>query len=137
LFAMVVNDNAASLTPRGVLRFFASKLAPTRDMRWSVPYPAGIKKRALGTRWKVGLTSVPGLKHKGSIALCCILWRGGLPPLDYEVVPNPGNSECLKNRENLYYDRCAAERGDAAFRQAPSPQVLASRKASLNEQAFA
>ncbi|EJM58388.1 hypothetical protein PMI28_02291 [Pseudomonas sp. GM48] len=26
---MVVNDNAASLTPRGVLRFFASKLAPT------------------------------------------------------------------------------------------------------------
>jgi hypothetical protein len=26
---MVVNDNAANLTPRVVLRFFASKLAPT------------------------------------------------------------------------------------------------------------
>jgi hypothetical protein len=31
---MVVNDNAASLTPRGVLRFIASRLAPTRDLRW-------------------------------------------------------------------------------------------------------
>ena len=29
LLAMVVNDNAISLTPRGVLRFFASRLAPT------------------------------------------------------------------------------------------------------------
>jgi hypothetical protein len=27
---MVVNDNAGSLTPRGVLRFIASKLAPTK-----------------------------------------------------------------------------------------------------------
>jgi hypothetical protein len=34
LLAMVVNDNAASLTPRGVLEFFASKLAPTRDLRF-------------------------------------------------------------------------------------------------------
>jgi hypothetical protein len=30
LLAKVVNDNAGSLTPRGVLRFIASKLAPTR-----------------------------------------------------------------------------------------------------------
>ncbi|MBV7525161.1 hypothetical protein D9M71_288030 [compost metagenome] len=29
LLAMVVNDNAGYLTPRGALRFFASKLAPT------------------------------------------------------------------------------------------------------------
>jgi hypothetical protein len=29
LLAMVVNDNAGSLIPRGVLRFFASELAPT------------------------------------------------------------------------------------------------------------
>ncbi|EJM55152.1 hypothetical protein PMI29_05508, partial [Pseudomonas sp. GM49] len=29
LLAMEVNDDAESLTPRGVLRFFASKLAPT------------------------------------------------------------------------------------------------------------
>ena len=29
MLAMVVNDNAGSLTPRGGLRFIASKLAPT------------------------------------------------------------------------------------------------------------
>ena len=29
MLAMEVNDNAGSLTPRGVLRFFASRLAPT------------------------------------------------------------------------------------------------------------
>ncbi|OPK10401.1 hypothetical protein BZ163_10365 [Pseudomonas sp. VI4.1] len=29
MLAMVVNENAGSLTPRGALRLFASKLAPT------------------------------------------------------------------------------------------------------------
>ncbi len=29
--AKIVNDAPGSLTPRGVLRFFASKLAPTED----------------------------------------------------------------------------------------------------------
>ncbi|HCS44976.1 MAG TPA: hypothetical protein DIW52_19480 [Pseudomonas sp.] len=29
LLAKVVNENAPSLTPRGALKFFASKLAPT------------------------------------------------------------------------------------------------------------
>jgi hypothetical protein len=29
--AMVVNDDAGCLTPRGALRFFASRLAPTGD----------------------------------------------------------------------------------------------------------
>ncbi|TKJ74255.1 hypothetical protein PspCFBP13509_27700 [Pseudomonas sp. CFBP13509] len=29
MLAKIVNDNAGSLMPRGVLRFFASKLAPT------------------------------------------------------------------------------------------------------------
>jgi hypothetical protein len=29
MLAMVVNDNAGNQTPRGVLRFFASRLAPT------------------------------------------------------------------------------------------------------------
>ena len=29
LLAMVVNDDTGNLTPRGALRFFASKLAPT------------------------------------------------------------------------------------------------------------
>ncbi|QCY13909.1 hypothetical protein ELQ88_25800 [Pseudomonas sp. MPC6] len=33
LLAMVVNDNAGNLTPRGALRFFASKLAPTMGGR--------------------------------------------------------------------------------------------------------
>ncbi|NWL21092.1 hypothetical protein DM828_17410 [Pseudomonas umsongensis] len=31
---MVVNDDAGSLTPRGVLRFIASMLAPTRVRVW-------------------------------------------------------------------------------------------------------
>ncbi|VVM68878.1 hypothetical protein PS659_01718 [Pseudomonas fluorescens] len=31
---MVVNDNAASLTPRSVFRFIASKLAPTEAVRF-------------------------------------------------------------------------------------------------------
>ncbi|RFD25088.1 hypothetical protein CER19_24100 [Pseudomonas sp. GL93] len=31
MLAKIVNDNAGSLTPRGVLRFFASKLAPTGE----------------------------------------------------------------------------------------------------------
>ncbi|QCY14421.1 hypothetical protein ELQ88_28565 [Pseudomonas sp. MPC6] len=31
LLAMVVNDDAPGLMPRGVFRFFASKLAPTRS----------------------------------------------------------------------------------------------------------
>jgi len=30
---MNVNDNAGQLMPRGVLRFFASMLAPARDVR--------------------------------------------------------------------------------------------------------
>jgi len=29
MLAMVVNDDAGNLTPRGALRFIASKLAPT------------------------------------------------------------------------------------------------------------
>jgi len=29
MLAMVANDNAGDLTPRGALRFFASMLAPT------------------------------------------------------------------------------------------------------------
>ncbi|AWY39714.1 hypothetical protein DKY63_07295 [Pseudomonas putida] len=33
LLAMVVNDNAGCLTPRGVLRFIASRLAPTKAPR--------------------------------------------------------------------------------------------------------
>jgi hypothetical protein len=31
LLAMVVNDNAGNLTPRGVLQLIASRLAPTED----------------------------------------------------------------------------------------------------------
>ncbi|PYY69221.1 hypothetical protein CRX42_17695 [Pseudomonas jessenii] len=35
LLAMVVNDNAGSLTPRGVLRLIASRLAPTGGTRFA------------------------------------------------------------------------------------------------------
>jgi len=34
MLAMVVNDNAGSLTPRGALRFLASRLAPTVVHSW-------------------------------------------------------------------------------------------------------
>ncbi|MEG2798231.1 MAG: hypothetical protein RR958_26640, partial [Pseudomonas sp.] len=40
--AMVVNDNAGRLTLRGVLRFFASKLAPTEERRKDFPVGAGL-----------------------------------------------------------------------------------------------
>jgi hypothetical protein len=33
MLAMVVNDNSTNLIPRGVLRFIASMLAPTVDLR--------------------------------------------------------------------------------------------------------
>ncbi|PPK40741.1 hypothetical protein CD175_04675 [Pseudomonas laurylsulfatiphila] len=50
---MVVNDNAESLTPRGVLRFIASRLAPTRGMWCSILFGRH-KKTGLGDpleRW--------------------------------------------------------------------------------------
>jgi hypothetical protein len=40
MLAMAVNDNAGSLVPRGVLRFFASVLAPTGTDKGTVRYPA-------------------------------------------------------------------------------------------------
>jgi len=54
---MVVNDNAGNLTPRGALRFFASKLAPT-----------GFRGRAIkNSRYSIGRmmgtdTATPGCK---------------------------------------------------------------------------
>ncbi len=33
---MVVNDDANILNARGALRFFASRLAPTRSLRWTL-----------------------------------------------------------------------------------------------------
>jgi len=39
LLAMEVNDDAGSLTPRGALRFFASKLAPTGPAAIGHPWP--------------------------------------------------------------------------------------------------
>ena len=48
MLAMVVNDNAGSLIPSGVLGFFASMLAPTeaeaRDIIFSSP-PAGASRQ--------------------------------------------------------------------------------------------
>ena len=48
------------------------------------------------------------------------LWRGGLPPFGREAPVNTGGSIELKNLGG----RFAAQRGGAAFRQAPSPQRM-------------
>ncbi|NWL18742.1 hypothetical protein DM828_05320 [Pseudomonas umsongensis] len=37
LLAMEVNDDARSLTPRGAIRFFASRLAPTGNASYIFP----------------------------------------------------------------------------------------------------
>jgi hypothetical protein len=39
MLAMVVNDNAGNLTPRGVLGFIASMLAPTQGKGLAVTQP--------------------------------------------------------------------------------------------------
>ncbi|PVZ57150.1 hypothetical protein C9422_15685 [Pseudomonas sp. B1(2018)] len=39
MLAMEVNDDAGSLAPRGALRFFASKLAPTEPAAIGHPWP--------------------------------------------------------------------------------------------------
>src|SRR5689334_3191631 len=49
LLAMEVNDDAGSLTPRGALRFFASKLAPTEPAAIGHPWP-GCPLRRTSTR---------------------------------------------------------------------------------------
>ena len=50
--AMVVNDDAGCLTPRGALRFFASRLAPTLDWpsrEWLVGYKAAFASKPAPT----------------------------------------------------------------------------------------
>ncbi|POA34019.1 hypothetical protein C1884_16065 [Pseudomonas sp. GW460-R15] len=46
-----------------------------------------------------------------------LLWRGGLPPLECEALPEPASAARQIERISRFYDCCAAERG-----QAPSPQ---------------
>ncbi|SDU98037.1 hypothetical protein SAMN05216202_2604 [Pseudomonas mucidolens] len=48
MLAKIVNDDAGNLTPRGDLRFFASKLAPTeggsafdRDLKFKTVFTGG------------------------------------------------------------------------------------------------
>ena len=45
MLAMVVNDDAANLTPRGALRFIASKLAPTGGIGRNNEIPSSTKER--------------------------------------------------------------------------------------------
>jgi hypothetical protein len=66
MLAMVVNDNAGDLTPRGALGFFASLLAPTEEKaptkkRAPIEAPVGlaIKKSALPTDAQKLLTGHP------------------------------------------------------------------------------
>ncbi|BFT63144.1 hypothetical protein PMm318_A39030 [Pseudomonas moorei] len=52
LIAMVANDNAGSLMPRGGLQFIASKLAPTGDWRcMHIPRPPQ-------NLWECGLPAI-------------------------------------------------------------------------------
>jgi hypothetical protein len=53
------------------------------------------------------------------------LWRGGLPPLGRAAALKPASALYQAHRIHQLYDCCAAERGGAAFRQAPSPQGAA------------
>ncbi|EJL98438.1 hypothetical protein PMI18_03981, partial [Pseudomonas sp. GM102] len=52
------------------------------------------------------------------------MWRGGLPPLGREAAPKPAIAVYQVSRMRWFYDCYAAERGDAAFRQTPSPHRL-------------
>src|SRR5687768_16069798 len=52
-------------------------------------------------------------------------WRGSLLPLGGEAAPNPPPQFPQTHRSARFYDGYAAERDDAAFRQAPSPPVRA------------
>ena len=45
--AMEVNDDEGSLTPRGALRFFASKLAPTGPAAMGHPWPSAAKPASM------------------------------------------------------------------------------------------
>jgi hypothetical protein len=60
-----------------------------------------------------------------------LLWRGGLPPLDREAVPKQSPLFTWQ-----IYDCFAAERGDAAFRQAPSPQWFTGHKSTSTPMIF-
>ncbi|MGY3174843.1 hypothetical protein ACVWYU_004259 [Pseudomonas sp. TE12234] len=61
--AMVANDNAESLTPRGVLRFIASRLAPTRGVGCSILFGRH-KKTGLGDPLESGpdVRARPGMQ---------------------------------------------------------------------------
>ena len=50
---MVVNDNAENLTPRAVLEFFASKLAPTgfADQKWKLVLSNAVRPAAWLAKW--------------------------------------------------------------------------------------
>ncbi|KAB0502984.1 hypothetical protein F7R06_16715 [Pseudomonas moorei] len=57
MLAMFVNDNAGGQTPRGVLRFFASRLAPTglipmfNGRLQSLALPSGAARAYLRGEW--------------------------------------------------------------------------------------
>jgi hypothetical protein len=66
---MVVNDYAGNLTPRGVLRFFASRLAPTREVRHLHTQPPTKELEISTQRVIVVRAAAPkNLHHTGKIS---------------------------------------------------------------------
>jgi len=69
LLAMVVNDNAGSRRPRGVLRFIASKLAPTVRPHQTVKTMEDTDLQALMARLELLITRVEQLKSQNGLLL--------------------------------------------------------------------
>ncbi len=61
-------------------------------------------------------------KQRSIVGSTHSLWRGGLPPFGGEAVVIPVCKVYQINRGCRFWGRCAAQRGGAAVRQAPSPQ---------------
>ncbi len=72
MLAMVVNDNAGYLTPRGVFKFIASKLAPTvlqSNTHQTVKTMEDTDLQALMSRLELLITRVEQLKSQNGLLL--------------------------------------------------------------------
>ncbi|AZE90988.1 hypothetical protein C4J97_4316 [Pseudomonas orientalis] len=63
MLAKNVNDNAVCLVIRGVLRFFASKLAPTGYLPCGVIYPSFVLSQCLASSFE-SLKKVSGMQKQ-------------------------------------------------------------------------
>lgn len=69
MLAMVFNDNAGHLTPRGVLRLIASKLAPTVQPHQTVKTMEDTDLQALMARLELLISRVEQLKSQNGLLL--------------------------------------------------------------------